>query len=115
MTRQETINLLQIQFGFLIKRKVISWATSKFLFLAWGPFAPLVSYFAGELADFIAKDGEMRIFFVYTDLRVEKEGRDWLNAMADYQNAKQSGAQDEIERKEKILKDVFARLIILKS
>lgn len=115
MTRQESVDLLVAQASSIIKAKIIAWLVSKFIFLSWGPFGPLISHYAGKLAEYIAKDVEMRMFFIYTDLRVDSQGKDYLKAMAVFQKTKLSGNDEEIKNAETILKLSFSNLVRLNS
>lgn len=95
-----------------MKKKIIAWATKKFLFLAWGPFAPIIAHFSGQLAEFIAKDVEMRVFFLYTDLRTDAQGRSYLKAMIAYEESK-NGTDEQKKAAEQTLKESFTALIRL--
>lgn len=115
MNRQETADLIVTQAAALIKKRIVSWAVKKFVFFAWGPFGPLLSHYAGELAEYIAKDAEMRIFFLYIDLNTDKQGKTWLKAMKAYQEAVNNGTPEKIEATEVELDNAFRDLIMLSS
>jgi hypothetical protein len=42
---------------------------------------PIYKKLAGYIAAKIAEDNEMRAFFIYTDFRVSKQGREFLDAL----------------------------------
>ena len=113
MTRQENADLIVSQVSIIIKKKIVTWLTSKLLFLAWGPFGPLISYFAGRLAEAIAKDAEMRVFFLYTDLRTDSQGKSYLKAMAAYRDALDNNGGKNVEVLESELNTAFRNLVML--
>lgn len=111
--RNETADLLRKQAETIVKKAIISFFAKKAAFLLWGPFGVLVSLFAGQLAEYITKEGELRAFFLYIDLRTDSQGRAYLKAMKDYQGAKSEGDIEKLKEKEAKLNEAFKALIVL--
>lgn len=112
MNRNEAADLLRGQAETIIKKSIVSFVAKKAAFLLWGPFGVLVSYFAGQLAEYISKEGELRIFFLYIDMRTDSQGRDYLKAMKEYQGAKNEGDIEKIKEKESKLDEAFRALVV---
>lgn len=67
-----------------------------FLFIP--PFNKVTDLLISKLSRFIVEESEMRVFFAYTDLRVNKEGRAFFKAAQNNINVR-NGDYDEETKK----------------
>lgn len=104
--------------SFLLKRavnKVFEVIISKITFLAWGPLGPLVKYILSKIIKIAIYESEMAIFFLYTDIRVNAQGRAFYDSIEDNLNA-QNGTDEEAKKHaEKKLIDSFRELVKLSN
>lgn len=94
-TRDEYASAIQTALVSIIKQLVIKFAVEKFAFLAGGFFNPILGFFAGMLADYLGKQAEIHAFILYSDFRIDAEGRDFLAAAVKNNIAQQSGTKEE--------------------
>lgn len=67
-------------------------------FLFAPPFNKVTQLLVGKLARFIVDESEMRIFFAYTDLRVNKEGRKFFEAAKNNVNVRNGDYDEELKK-----------------
>jgi len=104
--------------SFLLKcavNKVFEVLISKFTFLAWGPLGPLVKYILGKVLKIAIYESEMAVFFLYTDIRVNAQGRKFYRDIEANLTA-QNGEDEEAKKNaEQNLIDSFRNLVKLTS
>jgi hypothetical protein len=97
----------QLKKKFLVY--VISFLPASFA----GPLAPVVSYLASWIFDWVSKQTEFLIFCKYTDFRVAHQGTDLGNAILKEIIAKKGGNLDEILKAEMDADIAFDNFVIL--
>lgn len=96
-----------------LKEHLIGKMVSALPFLGGSIFAPLLNIFAGKIVSWLIEAGEMQLFFLYTDFRVNRQGRAFIEAMNINASAQKNGTEEEKQRAETILKDRFRELVRL--
>lgn len=81
----------------LLKTSLMAKAVSFFPLLAKPPLYKIADYLIGKLAGIIVYETEMRVFFAYTDLRVNAQGRKFLAAVELNLKA-QEGNDEELKK-----------------
>jgi hypothetical protein len=115
MTRQEYVTLMKETFITLGTKAVMMELTSRAAFLAWPFFNPLINMFVKYVVTYIAKYGETAAFFLYIDMRVGEQSKDFeAAAMANFM-AQKTGTLEEQKRAEENLKIKFAAFAQLRN
>jgi len=102
--------------SFLLKQlvdKVYDIIITKITFLSWGPLGPLLKIILEKIIEIILYETEMAIFFLYTDLRVNAQGRKFYDAIEANMEAQEGGNEEDKQRTEKELIDSFRELVKL--
>ena len=113
MTHDQYVEMLK---DFLMKRAVASatkYLVSKFTFLAWGPFGPLLEFVLKKVMKIFLEHTELAIFMKFTDFRVSRQGRAFSEAVERNYEAQKNGTPEEKEKAEQNLKDRFREFVKL--
>ena len=76
-----------------------------------GIFTPIVSAVVSRIVTWTLEAGEMQLFFLYTDFRVNRQGRSFIEALNVNQDAQRNGSDDDKKKAEEMLIDRFRELI----
>lgn len=68
------------------KETAIKTVAKKLPFLFFGPVGPLTSLIIEKVVEIVINETEVRAFFVYTDLRVNEQGRAFIKNSLEYYN-----------------------------
>jgi len=113
MTRTEYVTLMKETFVTLGVRAVMSELVSKWSFFALPFFNPLTKLAVEWVVKFLAKYGETAAFFLYIDMRVGEQAKDFeAAAMANFM-AQKTGTPAEKKRAEENLKRTFTEFVML--
>jgi len=107
MNHQAYVDALVSGLETLIKDSLIKRLVSIAPIFASGPLGYIASYLAGKIAHFLAKQSELRTFFLYTDVRSNIQGRAFLDAAIENRDAQLSKDPDRKKNAEKLLIDKF--------
>jgi hypothetical protein len=111
MTRDEYVDLIAKTFKELGHRLLMEKLVAKLPLLRLPFFNPLTSLLVNYVLGELIADVEMRMFFLYTDFRVSKQGRAFVEAALKNQNAKPEQKADA----EKAVIDAFRTFVRLSS
>jgi hypothetical protein len=98
----------------LLKTSLMAKAVSLVPFLSSKLLYKITEYIIDRVANFIIYKTEMRIFFAYTDLRVNAQGRKFLEAVEVNQEAREGNDEELKARTEKLLIDSAREFIKLR-
>lgn len=109
MNHQAYVDALVSGLETLIKDSLMQKLVSIAPIFASGPLRYIAGYFAGKIAGFLAKQSELRVFFTYTDIRSNVQGRAFLDAAIENRDAQLSDDPERKKHAEKLLIDKFRR------
>lgn len=109
MNHQAYVDALVSGLETLIKNSLVNKLVSLAPIFASGPLGYIAGWFAGKIAEFLAKQSELRTFFVYTDIRASVQGKDFLEAAIENRDAQLSDDPERKKNAEKLLIDRFRR------
>lgn len=92
MTRDEYVAAIEAAFVSIMKQLLVKWAVAQLPWLATGFFNSVLTGVVGLLAPWLGKQAEIRAFIIYSDFRVDSQGRDFLSAAQKFQ---QSGSLED--------------------
>ena len=115
MTRQEYVTLMKETFVTLGVKAVMSELTSKWSFFALPFFNPLTKLAVEWVVKFLAKHGETAAFFLYIDMRVGEQAKDFEAAAIKNFIAQKTGTPEEKKRAEENLKLKFTAFAMLRN
>ena len=104
--------------AFILKRavkQVFKILVTKLPFLSWGPVGPLVQFLLKIVIKLAIYETDMSIFFLYTDVRVNAQGREFYQAAEDNMRVQKEGTEQEKKDAEKFLIDSFRNLVKLSN
>ena len=84
MTKEEYIKSIESVFIDMLKKAVIKAILSKLPWIVSYGLSPVVTLIMGKIIDLAAKEMNMRVFFVYTDLRTNQQANDFSKAALEY-------------------------------
>lgn len=113
--RKEYIEAAKAAFLKLAMKQVITKMTAKFVFLAWGPLAPLFAMLVEKILTEAIEGGETAIFFVYIDFRVNGQSKDFVEAALNNYRIQQTGTQEEKDEAESKLITAFDSFVKLNN
>jgi len=113
MTYDEQVNLLKAYLLDKLLSASYSWVISQLSFLAWGPLGFLTKKALSALLDFIINQSELTAFLKFIDIRTSRQGREYHDAILDFQTAKGSHNAKDIASAERRLKEAFKSFIRL--
>lgn len=114
-SRDEYVSSLKNSFVTLGKSTVMKALLQKVPFLAMPVLNPLTAMFVGWVLKQVVDLGETGVFFMYIDMRVNDQAKDFEAAAYANRAAQLNGTPEEKARAEKQLKISFARFIRLTS
>lgn len=98
-----------------IKDALIKVAIKQLPFLMTGPWNFVLVKIVTKLAEELADQGEIAVFFKYVDFRTDIQAKDFEAAMIYNHTIQQIGTEDEKKIAEQKLKDALTLLVSLKS
>lgn len=115
MTRDEYVNSLKHAFVTIGSKAFMGYLVSQFPILL-NPIAyELMNHFIVQGFDKLADETEMAVFFIYTDVRVNQQGNDFIKAAYQNQLVQKTGTPEEKQNAENNLFDAFAAFASLTS
>ena len=100
MTRDDYVDLIKAAFKDLGYRVVMKRLVAEVPFFGWGLVNPIIGHLVSYILEYLISSAEMFFFFKYTDLRVSRQGKEFLEAALRHQEAK-TKSKEERERAEK--------------
>ena len=76
-TRDQYIESLKSVAKSKAKTTLINLLITRFPFLAWGPLGFVVGLAVGKIVDMMIEETELRVFFLYTDFRVNQQAKEF--------------------------------------
>jgi len=73
MDRQAYISALESSLLNMLKNAIIKVLVTRLPLLAWGPLSPILSFIVGKILELGMREAKIRIFFLYTDLRTNRQ------------------------------------------
>lgn len=113
MKFDDFVNILKEELLKSLVKSSTTWLVSKLPFLGWGPLAPILNLFLTKFLKFLIYESEMACYFLFVELRVNKQGKDFYNALEAKFKAIEGGNPDEIKKTEKDAIDAFRNLVKL--
>lgn len=71
----------------------------------------IVRNYISKILDKVLESGRLYFFFKFIDMRVADQKGEYTNAVLNYENAKLTGDENEIERTKKIMLDKFDNFV----
>jgi len=115
MKFDDYVNLLKEELLQRLVKSSSTWLISQFAFLGWGPLGPLLNMVLTKFLGFLINESEMAAFFLYIDIRVDKQGQEFYDSLERKFIAQNGGDPDAIKEAEKDTIDKFRNLIILSN
>lgn len=112
---QEYVDALKKSAVSTGKKALISYLSKKLPFLFIPVIGPIVGLLLGKVVEILVQETEFAIFFVYTDMRVDAQGRAFSNAAMRNYHAQTNGTPEEKLAAEKELIDKFRAFVILRN
>lgn len=84
-------------------------------FLAWGPLTWIATQIVTKIISIALYETEMAAFLAYTDLRVARQGRDFVEAALANANIQKTGTPEEKARAEAELIEKLREFVKLKN
>lgn len=113
MTRDEYVQTLKDTLQKQLLKSVYSSLISKVTWLAWGPLGPITKKMLEMLISLIIEETELSIYLAFTDFRTSRQGRRFLEASIQNQQAQRSDDPNAKKKAEENLKATFRDLIKL--
>lgn len=111
MKHSTYVNLLKSHLKDRLVKEAYDFILDKFLFLTWGPLAPLLKKGLEHLVDHLIEKGELAAFVQYIDFRVDDQGDEYSKLIINHQQVLKNGNEEEIEESEKLVKQAFYNLV----
>lgn len=111
MTRDQYVELIKNSAVDMGKRALIAKLAASVPFFAGGLPAKLAALIIDKVVTELVKQTEFGLFFLYVDMRVDKQGSDFEKAAIEWFNA----SPDEKEKYEKAYLEKFYNLASLRS
>lgn len=115
MTRDEYVELIKsyaLSFGTKAVLKVL---VSKIPWLAGSIINPILGFIVEKVLQVFIYEAETRIFFAYTDLRCDAQGRAFVEAVKQKQEILLNGTEEQKREAEEKVKLAFKSLVKLTS
>lgn len=93
------------------KKSLLTALLKKVPFLFWGPIAPLTAFCVEKCVEILIKETEFAAFFLYTDLRVNRQGTDFSKVAIENLKVQQTGTENEKKQSEEKLVACFKTFI----
>ena len=97
------------------KRLLIKKVAEKLPFLFLPILGPVTTFALEKIVEILIEQTEFAIFLKYTDMRVDREGREFSEAATENYKAQQSGNLERIAMAEKDLMDKFKNFVVIGS
>ena len=110
-THDEYVKTLKSTFINLGKKAAVAKITKAIPFLALGPMSALTSMAVEAILTIVVNETETGLFFIYTDMRVNSQGRDFSKAALHNFKMQQSGTKEQKDEAEKALITAFNKLV----
>jgi len=107
MNREVYVDLLKSTALDLGKRFVMQYLVAKIPFLALPIINPLAAFVVGYILKIAIRESEFAAFFLYIDLRTNKQGVAFVDAAAANRIAQETGTPEQKAVAEKALIDSF--------
>lgn len=111
--RDAYVSVLKSAFITLGKDAVAAFLAKNVPFLVTGLLSPITAYIVGLVLEALVTQAETAAFFLYTDMRVNEQSRDFEKAAYANLAAQMSGTPEEKLRAEQNLKVTFRNFIHL--
>jgi hypothetical protein len=95
------------------KKILVRKVAEKLPFLFLPILNPITKYVLEKIVELIINETEFAIFFQYTDMRVDREGREFSEAAMKNLKAQMSGDASQILQAEKELMEKFKNFVVL--
>lgn len=119
MNRDQYLAALKVAAVSIGKKAVMSRLAAEmpklFLGLAGNFFNPVIGALVERVLNYAIKEGELGAFFLFIDMRIGKQAKDFEAAALEHYLAQQSGNPEEVKRAEERLKKEFAAFVLLSS
>lgn len=115
MTRDEYIASIKSAFVLLGTNAVMAELTTFAGFFGLPLVSSLTNWVISKVLTIVATKAETQVFFLFIDMRVAEQGRDFEAAALNYWKTQQSGNEDERKEAERELIKKFVPLVKLAS
>jgi len=109
--RDEYVASVKSAFVTLGKDAVMKLLIQKVPFLSWGFFNPIASMFVGWVLTQVVDATETGLFFLYIDMRVNTQAKDFEQAAYNNYKTRLNGTPEEIKLAEENLKVAFTKFV----
>jgi hypothetical protein len=113
--RQQAVEQIQGVLAGILKRVLIQAAVSRFPFLGLSFVNPIFGFFLGIIVDLAVKRGEILAFVAYVDFRTDQQGKDFLKAALNNEEAQKSGDPEKKKKAELDLIRISDKFISLRD
>jgi hypothetical protein len=111
VTRDEYVEMIKSAALTAGKKAVMQKLVAKIPFLSVPLINPIIGYIAGLVLETAIRETEMGLFFLYVDLRLNAQAKDFEAAALKNMKAQMSGSDDEKKIAEKELIDSFRAFV----
>lgn len=111
MNRDQYVELIKSTAIDLGRRFVMSYLITRVPFLALPIINPIAAFVVGYILKIAIRETEMGAFYLFIDIRTNKQGIAFIEAAIKNQLAQKSGNQAEIKNAEKELIDSFRSFV----
>lgn len=94
-----------------VTKSVVAILVKKISWLGWGPIAPVLNFFISKIVNIIVWNTEVGAYFKYIDFRVDKQGKEYFQALVTNFNLQSTGTGQEKKDAEEKLKLAFRNLV----
>lgn len=112
-TRDEYVASIKSAFAAVGKDVVLKALLQKIPMLSFPILNPIVTYLVGWMISLLLDNAETGLFFLYIDMRVDVQAKDFEAAAYENRKAQLSGTPEEKALAEKKLKIAFSKFIRL--
>jgi len=115
LNHQEYVDAAKTAAITMGKSALISALLKKVPFLFIGPLNPIMGWIIQKFLEVLIRETEFGIFFLYIDLRVDRQGQDFTKVAMENHKVQQTGTEDEKRASELRLINSFKNFISLSS
>lgn len=112
-TRQEYIDAIKKAAIATGKSGLIKVLLIKAPFLFYPVIGPITELLLGKILEILINETEFAAFFLYMDVRISKQGKEFAEAAVNNYKVQQTGTDQEKKDAEKLLMEKFKPLIVI--
>ena len=111
MKHSDYVELIKKHLKERLVKEAYDFILGKFLFMTWGPLAPLLKRGLEYVVGHLVEKGELAAFVQYVDFRTDEQGDEYSKLIIRHQQILKDGNDGEIEESEKLVKQAFYNLV----